>query len=306
VEEFSMLRHVFAANDALGPRVVVPPGDDMAQIRLDGRDLLVAVDQIVGGRHFDPAVTPLELVGRKAITRSLSDIAAMAGRPAGTLVAVTLPADFGEDRACRLFDAMRTTAAAYDCPLVGGDIAVHGAADHPLVCSVTVLAEPTTARPVTRGGVRPGDAIYVTGALGGSRGSDELGRHLTFEPRLGEAIELARILGDRLHAMIDVSDGLGRDAGHLAEQSDVGIELDADRLPRAAGVDDWRRAMGDGEDYELCFTATGAVPESVLDLPVTCVGRAVAAPAEERTGRVVVLAGDGRHDASRLGWEHEG
>lgn len=313
MREFDLLRHVYAANRDLEPRIEIPPGDDMAMLRLDDPRVLVAVDQLIDGRHVDLAATPLELVGRKAVTRSLSDIAAMAGRPRATLVAVVLPPDFGEDRATALFDAMRDVAARYDCPLIGGDIAFHrlvaNGTPHPLTCSVTVLAEPGPIGAVRRAGAQPGDAIYVTGELGGAMnaGSGGAGRdgayahHLTFEPRITEALALADALGDRLHAMIDISDGLGRDAGHIADASKVTIELDARRLPRRGGCD-WERAIGDGEDYELCFAATGRVPDTIGGVPITRVGRVTESASP---GRCVIVTPDGAlRDAADLGWEH--
>jgi thiamine-monophosphate kinase len=226
----------------------------------------------------------------------------MAGKPVALLAAVTLPPDFGHDRATALFDAMRRTAQQYDCPLVGGDIAVFRDASSPLVCSVAVLAEPGPGGAVTRSGARAGDVIAVTGRLGGSVQADGLGRHLTFEPRLEEAALLAETLGSRLHAMIDISDGLGRDASHVAELSGGRIEIDAERIPCSEGVD-WRRAMSDGEDYELCFAAAGDVPARVGEVQVTVVGRFV-----ERSGPddppVAVQAGGRTLDGSELGWEH--
>ncbi len=297
MREFELLQHVYETAGRPGTGVLIPPGDDMAMVSIGGRPLLAAVDQVVAGRHLDLATTPLELAGRKAVTRSLSDVAAMAGRPVALLAAVTLPPGFGQGRAVELFDAMRETARRYECPLVGGDIAIHADGAAPLVCSVTVLAEPGPAGPIRRSGARPGDVVYVTGVLGGSLPS---GHHLTFEPRIGAALALAETA--TLHAMIDLSDGLGRDAGHLAEQSGVQIEIDAERLPRRDGSD-WRAAMGDGEDYELCFAASGEVPPRVAGLAVTAVGRVVRAPAPNEP-RVIVLAGGERLDGSQLGWEH--
>src|SRR5258705_8326148 len=121
MREFDVLKHIYAANAGLDRRVVIPPGDDMGMIRLRAAkgSLLAAVDQLVDGRHVRVATTPIELVGRKAITRSLSDIAAMGAQPLATLVAAALPPDFGEARANALFDAMRATADQYDCPLIG-------------------------------------------------------------------------------------------------------------------------------------------------------------------------------------------
>jgi thiamine-monophosphate kinase len=304
MREFSLLEHVFSTAGEPGGHVIIGPGDDMAVVELGGRRLLAAIDQVVAGRHFDAARTPDTLVGRKAITRSLSDIAAMAAVPTASLVAVVLPRGFGEGRACRLFDSMRETAARYACPLIGGDIAIAGREAPALICSCVVLAEPGPAGAIGRDGARVGDTIYVTGVLGGSVDSDGGGHHLTFEPRITEAIALAEALGSRLHAMIDISDGLGRDAGHIAERSGVGIELSSGAVPCRDGAD-WRAALADGEDYELCFAAEGEVPAGLGDLPVTAVGRVV--ERSDLNGSLVcVRDGDRLIDAAELGWEHAG
>ncbi|MDY7110654.1 MAG: thiamine-phosphate kinase [Planctomycetota bacterium] len=304
MREFELLRYIYDANAALAGEIAIPPGDDMAMIRLAGRDLLAAVDQVIDGRHVRLETTPLALAGRKAVTRSLSDIAAMAVRPVGALAAVVLPPDFGAERAEALFDAIRATAADYDCPLVGGDIAFHGDASHPLTCSVTVFAEPVNGRAITRAGAEVDDVVYVTGALGGSVLEDGGGKHLTFEPRIAEAIQLAAALGPNLHAMIDLSDGLGRDASHIAEASNVQIVIDAAQIPCSAGVD-WRVAAEGGEDYELLFAAAGDVPASLTGgLPVTAIGR-VSPRRGEGEPAVVIRHGDETITADELGWQHE-
>jgi thiamine-monophosphate kinase len=313
--EFELHQHIYLANHSIstGGHVLIPPGDDMAMVRFSGREILAAVDQVIEGRHYRKCVTPIELVGRKAMTRCLSDAAAMAVKPVCSLAACTLPHGHPDDRARQLFDAMRKTAAHHDCPLVGGDIAFHASADDPLVCSVTVLAEPWRADlpPITRGGARAGDGIYVTGVLGGSFGDDGLGRHLTFEPRIALGRALREALGDRLHAMIDVSDGLGRDAGHIAELSRVRIELDAMRIPLNQGCD-WKRAMSEGEDYELCFAASDDVPPELLGVPISRIGAAVdqwggfaaERPNDPDSWRIAVRNGSQLIDAAELGWEH--
>jgi thiamine-monophosphate kinase len=191
-------------------------------------------------------------------------------------------------------------ASSTPCALIGGDIAFHARAGDPLTCSVTVLAEPIDDAhpPRARSGARAGDDVYVTGRLGGSLAS---GRHLSFEPRIAEAIALARALGDRLHAMIDISDGLGRDLGHIAAMSNLAIEIDRDALPCNDGCD-WRAAIADGEDYELAFTATGPMPPLVKGLPIARIGHAMHA----KTASVWLLDPNGhRLDISRAGWEHE-
>lgn len=297
MRELELLKHIYRTAGDPSPGVPIPPGDDMAMAEVNGRMLLAAVDQVVSGRHFDHGTSP-ELIGRKSITRSLSDVAAMAARPVAALAAATLPPDFGQNNAIRLFDAMKETATGYGCPLIGGDIAIGADPGSKLVCAVTMLAEPGPAGAVQRRGAQVGDSVYVTGMLGGSRS----GRHLTFEPRLAEALELAGTLGEHLHAMIDISDGLGLDASRVAERSGVRIELDADRLPCADGCD-WRAALGDGEDYELCFAASGAVPSRLGTTPVTAVGRVVKAGGPDDP-RVTVRVASETVDVTGMGWEH--
>src|SRR5690606_5727421 len=115
-------------------RVVIPPGDDMGGVTIGGQRVLVAVDQVADRVQVDLATTPIEKVGRKAITRNLSDVAAMAAKPVGCVVAASLPRSLGEAKANALSDAMRTTAAAYDCPLFGGDVSIW---EGPLLLTVT-------------------------------------------------------------------------------------------------------------------------------------------------------------------------
>jgi thiamine-monophosphate kinase len=304
MREFDLLRHIYEHNDALGAIVEIPPGDDMAMVRFGNQPILAAVDQLVAGRHVELDRVPLALVGRKAITRCLSDVAAMAARPIASLAAATLPPGFGEANANALFDAMHETAQRYGSPIIGGDIAFHADDSHPLVCSVTVLAVTSGSNrsPITRSGAKPGDRLYVTGVLGGSYQPDGGGHHLTFEPRMDEAILLSELLGEQLHAMIDLSDGLGRDAAHIAERSRVRIVIDAARVPCRDGLD-WRRAMSDGEDYELCFAAGGTVPNMLGSTPVTEIGW-IEPRGDESESMLIVKEGDRAHDGADMGWEH--
>lgn len=309
MREFDILEQVFSTNPRLGPDILIPPGDDLAMVQLAGRRLLAGVDQLIAGRHVNLHTTPIELVARKAIARSVSDIAAMAGRPVASLVAAVLPPDFGEQPAKQLAAALRQAAEDLACPLIGGDLAFHADPAHPLVCSVTVLAEPATESPVTRSGAQVGDSVFVTGRLGGAVQPDGGGRHLTFTPRVNQAVELAQRLGPRLHAMIDLSDGLGRDASHIAARSGGQIVINAACLPCSAGCD-WKAAMSDGEDYELCFTAesdpdTGqGAPAEVGGVAITKIGRVVEHP-EPGAPRVLVREGENIVPADELGWQHE-
>ena len=307
MRESRLLEHVTRPTELPG-HVVLPPGDDLAAVEVPSGRVLIGVDQVIDGRHVDIARQPLSAVGWKAVARCVSDVAAMAGRPLASLAAVALPRGFGEDRATELFEAVRAAAARLEAPLVGGDIAIHGTDADRLVLSITVLGTPGPAGLVRRSGARPGDVLCVTGRLGGSLEADGGGRHLTFEPRIAAALELAEVLGGRLHALVDLSDGLGRDAGRVARASGVAFELEADRLPRHEGVG-WRGAVGDGEDYELLAAVSGEPPAVVAGVPVTVIGRVVAAEPPSRPAGAVRLArpageGGGVIDVSTAGWDH--
>jgi len=307
VREASLLQHIYAAG-ASGSDVLIPPGDDMGALRIGEQTVLVTVDQLADGIHVRLEDTPLEKVGYKAIARSVSDVAAMAAKPSGAVVAAALPYDFGETRANALFDAARAAAQHLNCPLIGGDIAMW---DRPMNLTVTVLAEPAGIGPVLRSGAQAGDAVYVTGALGGSMETvDGYTHHLDFEPRVAVARSLAGEAGTRPHCMIDLSDGLGRDLSRLCGASNVSAVIDADALPmreaakrgeRAA----WQRAVSDGEDYELLFTAPdGAIPSEIEGVKITRIGRI-----ERATGdpRAMLRLSDGSEvDLSESGWEHRG
>lgn len=301
MRESELLSHIYARSDdltAICGQVVVGPGDDTAVVRTESGDLLLmTTDQLVAGRHYVPyPETPLEQIAHKAIARNISDIAAMGGKPTVALAAAVLPDDF--DRADELFDQMSKSARELGAPLIGGDISM---SDGPLVLTVTVMGVVHPGRgPVLRSTASVGDRVYVTGRLGGSFDS---GRHLSFVPRLGEAASLCNLLGRDLHSMIDISDGLGIDAGRVARASGVGVELTAQSLPCHEDVEQWSHALRDGEDYELLFTAAAGV-----DVPGRCpktgtalteIGRVV-----EGEGCVVVTPSGKRVDASGQGWDH--
>jgi thiamine-monophosphate kinase len=236
-------------------------GDDCAILTpANGSNLLVTTDMLLDGRHFRLEVDGAEAVGYKALGVNLSDIAAMAGVPRVALVAVALPRGQAVAVAQGIHAGMRVLADRFAVDLVGGDT---NAWDGPLVITLTLLGEPSARGPVLRSGAQPGDAILVTGSLGGSLFS---GRHLRPEPRIAEALALHEAAG--LHAMIDISDGLSADLGHiLAASGGRGAILDAAAIPlhpdaHAASRQDGRHALHhalhDGEDFELCLTVSPA------------------------------------------------
>jgi thiamine-monophosphate kinase len=159
--------------------------------------------------------------------------------------------------------------------------------------------------PITRAGARPGDEVYVTGLLGNSF---ESGRHLTFEPRVEDALWLRATLGADLTSMIDVSDGLGRDGARIARASGVCVRIDARALPLHADATNWLHAAGEGEDYEMLFTSARGLGSSIRSAggtPITRIGRVVAVGACSPTPACVFETPEGAViDGSELGWDH--
>ncbi|MFI5380897.1 MAG: thiamine-phosphate kinase [Tepidisphaerales bacterium] len=277
-----------------GGIVSVAAGDDLAVLDWPaGELLLVGVDQVLDGVHFDSAVHLPRDIGRKVMNRNLSDCAAMACLPAAAVATVALPRSASMDYAKELYLGMKEAAEKYGCAVVGGDTASW---DGKLAMTVSILGRSAGIRPVLRSGAKAGDTIYLTGPLGGSI----LGRHLRFEPR----IELARELAGRgvVHAMIDVSDGLSRDLRHICRESGLGAVIDAERIPLHAdalelskytGRPPIEHALHDGEDHELIVVGT-----SGLGSPLIEIGRMV-------PGEGIILRTGAREDRLEAGgWEH--
>lgn len=269
--------------------VVAGPGDDCALLDLGIPDRFVAfkTDAVVEGIHFT-ADTPPEQVGHKAIARVLSDFAAAAATPSAALVTLALPPAFNPDRVQAIYAGLTATARRWNVAIVGGETTTN---PERTLISVAALGTVPASRTVRRSGARPGDALFVSGELGGSID----GHHLTFEPRLQEARWLADTFP--VHAMIDLSDGLAGDIRHLAAASGVGAELFENSLPirRAAHLrarsgqspkPPTLAALTDGEDFELLFAVPKESAVAVLDawkqrfpeVRLTCIGRVTSDP----------------------------
>jgi thiamine-monophosphate kinase len=276
--EFEIIASIARRIPAPGRDVVVGEGDDCAVIRCDAReDLLVTTDLLLEGRHFLPDAAPQD-VGWKALAVSISDVAAMGGRPRHAVAAIALRPQQTGAYADGLATGLLRCARRHGVDLVGGDT---NATDGPAVVCVTLTGKVARGRAVLRSGARVGDAICVTGALGGSLAR----RHLRVTPRVAEAAALVR--GGRVHAMIDLSDGLSSDLGHVLDASRVGAEVWADAVPvhrdaRRASAQDGRSALAhaldDGEDFELLFTvperrARSLAKSGLAGTPVAWIGR---------------------------------
>jgi len=258
--EDSFFAKLFQALPEMPASVVVPPGDDCAGIRFgDGRLLLVAVDQLVGDRHYrtdgENATSP-RLAGRKLLARNLSDIAAMGGHPTFCLLAGAFPKSRAQSWLEEYYGGIIDTARAYAVSMIGGDFAATAKGDE--VGSLTILGEVEESLVLLRSGAHPGDLLYATGCFGSSFPT---GHHLKFTPRCQEGRWLAT---HRLAcAAMDVSDGLLVDLARICRASGVGCQLDLTRIPRRTPQTTLQQALTDGEDYELLFAVPAAAGQEL-------------------------------------------
>ncbi|MFT4176582.1 MAG: thiamine-phosphate kinase [Luteolibacter sp.] len=266
------------------------PGDDCAVVASGNPGMLqlLKTDALVENIHFLPD-TPARQVGWKAIARVISDFAAMGGTPGHFLVTLALPPDLEIAWVEELYRGMGECLRTCDATLAGGETSSVPAGSA-IVISIAATGTVEPSHLTLRSTARPGDAILVTGALGGSLA----GKHLTFTPRLREAAWLVRHF--RPTSMMDLSDGLAKDLPRLAKASNAGFFLDPEKIPRSPGST-LQQALGDGEDFELLFTlAEESVPQLLTawttefsDVPLSVIGK-ITAPGEGQT-----LQG---------GWEH--
>jgi len=287
--EFDLIGAIDARMPAPGPRVRIPSGDDAAVVEPRAASA-ITVDAIVDGVHFVLDSFGPEAVGRKALAAALSDLAAMGASQGEAYVVVAAPADLVDEDLLGIADGLAEVAVREEVTVAGGDLVRSPV----LVVSVTAVGyEPGGTRFVTRAGARIRDLVAVTGELGGAaaavelmeagerrgdpadRGAHLLERQLNPTPRLREGRALAKAGAT---AMIDVSDGLGADALHLAEASGRRLEIELGRLPVAAGLAEARGgeqaalelAASGGEDFELLVT----VPPEHFDSAVQAVADA--------------------------------
>jgi thiamine-monophosphate kinase len=264
--------------------VVVGAGDDCAVLdfKIPGNWLLFKTDAVVEGVHFKRTDAP-EKIGHKALGRCLSDIAAMAGTPSAALVTLALPRHFESHFVEAIYRGLNALARRHGVAIVGGETTSN---PERILLSISLLGTVRKDKCLLRSGAKPGDAVFVSGELGGSLA----GRHLDIEPRLEEARWLAATF--KIHAMIDVSDGLASDLRHLLTAAGVGAEILSDAIPISrsarlqAKTESCRKppllaALTDGEDFELLFTVASKEAVRVLDgwkekfpgLRLTCIGK---------------------------------
>ncbi len=302
--------------------VVIGIGDDCAVLApTHGWDQLISTDMLIEGVHFDPDTISLVDLGHKALAVNLSDLAAMGGVARTATLSLGLPGVPHEY--LPLVQGFLDLAAVHGVRLVGGDTC---ASPTGILISVGVGGEVPGGTAITRAGACPGDQLFVTGSMGDSAaglsilsgaqpgGDDDatklVARHTRPTPRLSTGARLREL---STHAMIDISDGLLADLGHIAQASAVGIQVNAEAVPVSVplsgmckkwGVSPLKFALGGGEDYELAFAIPANQATSVAELAdaeglsVTCIGQVV-------EGAGVTLLKDGKQVTPPVpGYEH--
>jgi thiamine-monophosphate kinase len=298
MNEFDLIARL-TSNLPTNNSVVAGAGHDCAVVDagLSDHFLLLKTDAVVEGIHFTKNDGP-ERVGHKALARCLSDIAAMAGRPCHALITLGLPSEFSIDFVDGIYRGLSQLAVRHEMAIVGGETTRN---PERIFVSVAVTGTVRKNSLTLRSGAKAGDALFVTGDLGGS----SLGKHLDFEPRLAEARWLTEHFS--VHAMMDLSDGLAGDLRHLLKASGAGAEVFAPAIPVSpAAKQKIRGAMGgreldaemdvmkpallaaltDGEDFELLFTIASRDAVPLLDawknqfpgLKLSCIGKITGSP----------------------------
>lgn len=309
-------RHRAYSGRAIKSVIVQGIGDDCAVLKASAAlDLLVTTDFSLEGIHFRRDWHSAESVGRRCLTRGLSDIASMGGTPTAAFLSLAVPRNLSQRWVTGFLRGLLKLANRYHVTLAGGDTAE---SPKRILADIMVLGNVPKGRAILRSGARPGDRVFVSGELGGAaaviaRLRSGIGRAVSarryalhFDPQ--PRIELGKaLLRDRIAtSMIDISDGLSTDLAHICEESRVGAEIIAASIPRARVGRPQREvglefALHGGEDYELLFTVRGAkrVPRKLAGVVLTEIGRVT-------SGRGILLRdvnGKPRKLAPR-GWEH--
>jgi len=286
-------------------------GDDCAVLRVPpGHELLVTTDFTLENVHFRRDWHRPEWVGRRCLTRGLSDIAAMGGEPRAAFLSLAVPRGVPQKWVDRFLRGLLDLAEEFKLPLAGGDTAESPGG---ILADIVVVGSVPKGKAVLRSGAKPGDQIYVTGELGGSAaalarlaGSKALGveysRYLRPQARVAVGQSLRR--RGVASAMIDLSDGLSTDLEHICQESHVGAEIEAEAIPRAQVRVGGKRvalefALHGGDDYELLFTSAAAIPAQVAGVRVTRIGRTT------RFAGMRLIGEDGKQQPLQPGgWEH--
>ncbi|PIQ96498.1 MAG: thiamine-phosphate kinase [Nitrospinae bacterium CG11_big_fil_rev_8_21_14_0_20_56_8] len=320
--EFGFIERIRSRLRTRSPRVRTGIGDDCAVLKFPAKkNQVISTDALIEGVHFNLASTSPRQLGRKTVSVNLSDVAAMGAVPHSGLITLGIPPALPVEFFDQFFKGVEEVCGEYGVEIAGGDTV---SSPGPLFINFTILGEAAGPRIFKRAGARPGDLVFVTGALGDSalglcllQDQDKerrmkcssrdraylVNRHLDPSPRVREAARLARS-SVRVTSMIDISDGLVQDLGHLCESGNVGALLKESKLPKSGALSrvvsgnnlDFKDfVLNGGEDYELLFTSLAEDVNKIKRLfqeaqaPITLIGEVVSPPQ-----KVVLFGENGR------------
>ncbi|MBN1872250.1 MAG: thiamine-monophosphate kinase [Candidatus Omnitrophica bacterium] len=295
LDEFKII-DVAKKNSTHSPgKAVLGIGDDCAIIdHSKDRYTLATIDMLIEGVHFNLKEAGAYRVGRKALAVSLSDIAAMAGTPKYALLSLGIPAYIDMEDISDFYKGFTDLASQFSVQLIGGDTNN----SEKLICDTCVIGESAIRKTMRRSGAKIGDAIFVTGELGGSI----KGKQYDFTPRVEEARKLVDLFD--IHSMIDISDGLSSDLQHVTASSKTGAEIYEASLPVSKEAVSKEAALSDGEDFELLFTASEDISDRELNescaVQVTRIGKI----REYSKGVTIVRASGMREVLRKTGYRH--
>lgn len=286
-------------------------GDDCAVLRLKpGFELLVTTDLCIEDVHFRRAWHPAAAVGHRCLARGLSDIAAMGGEPLACFLSLGLPEDMPQAWINGFLRGLLALAKRYNVQLAGGDVS----SAKQITADIIVTGQVPSGKAILRSGARPGDGIYVTGALGGSAATlKQLFAGTAVKPKKSSPhfyptprVEVGSFLRKNhlISAMIDISDGLSVDLAHICDESGVAAVLISNKVP-VAKIADLKLALHGGEDYELLFTAPkpAKIPLSIAGVPIIQIGEV--RNRQDYSSAMHILEDNGKvTPLPQRGWEH--
>lgn len=326
--ELNLIAHIRQSATGQGGTMRLGIGDDCAVLRPPaGHDVLVTTDFSLEGKHFRRDWHPAQSAGHRCLARGLSDLAAMGARPMAAFLSLALPSSLRITAAGRrwvdgFLAGLLALAERTNTPLAGGDTAA--APGDQILADIVLLGSAPRGTELRRSGARPGDILYVTGALGGAAAelivlSEAPGRFRRAEDGAGNRVSHPHLfpqprvkVGEKLRsrgiatAAIDLSDSLSTDLRHVCEESRVGAVVDASALPQHTLLNDAEpdRALGQmlhgGEDYELLFTARPGtrVPRTIGGVAITAIGQVT------RSQEILLQQGSKTMPLPAGGWEH--
>jgi thiamine-monophosphate kinase len=291
------------------PKARLGIGDDTAILDWPARnEILYCSDLVAENTHFIRGLHPADSIGYKAVAVNVSDVGAMGGIPMFFVLSIALPGDIDVSWVDSFYDGVERACREFDVNLVGGD----SSSANLVFVDVSMIGRVHSGKAVRRAGAQLGDSIYVTGTLGGSAAGLELlrrgsppecmvsavVRHLYPQPRH----RVGAALAGKAHAMIDISDGLSTDLGHIATESQASARIYKDRLPAAPTAND-KHVLHGGEEYELIVVGRN-LPSEIEGVPLTPIGEIIESSGDHRVLLVDEASGPEGAPLIPQGWQH--